>query len=85
MARSIRFLITIAKLRLAQDLDGFGSGGTPINAPVVRDVMGGNLLAHQRHVVPLGKTHAVLAIVRLCACGGVRGACCHVADRTRPV
>ena len=49
-ARSIRYQITIAKLPLAKDIDGFSFEGTPINETLVRDLLGGNFLAHQRNV-----------------------------------
>jgi len=46
-ARSIRYQITIAKLPLAKDIDDFSFDGTPINETLVRDLLGGNFLAHQ--------------------------------------
>jgi hypothetical protein len=45
-ARSIRYQISIAKLPLAKDLDDFTFGDTPINEALVRDLAGGNFLAH---------------------------------------
>jgi IstB-like ATP binding protein len=53
-ARSIKYQITIAKLPLAKDVDDFRFDGTPINETLVRDLIGGNFLAHQRNVVLLG-------------------------------
>jgi hypothetical protein len=55
-ARSIKYQITIAKLPLAKDLDDFAFDGTPINEALVRDLIGGNFLAHQRNVVLFGGT-----------------------------
>ena len=77
-ARSIRYQITIAKLPLAKDLDDFAFAGTPINETLVRDLAGGNFVAHQRNVVLVGgtgtgKTHLAIAIARACIRGGVRG------------
>jgi len=54
-ARSIKYQITIAKLPLAKDIDDFNFGGTPINEILVRDLIGGNFLAHQRNVVLVGE------------------------------
>ncbi len=50
-ARSIRYQMTIAKLPLAKDLAEFAFAGTPINEGLVRDLCGGEFLAHQRNVV----------------------------------
>ena len=55
-ARSIKYQITIAKLPLAKDLADFAFDGTPINAALVRDLAGGEFLAHQRNVVLVGGT-----------------------------
>ena len=55
-ARSIRYQITIAKLPLAKDIDDFSFDGTPINETLVRDLLGGNFLEHQRNVVLVGGT-----------------------------
>ena len=68
-ARSIRYQIAIAKLPLAKDLDDFSFDDTPINETLVRDLVGGNFLAHQRNVVLVGgtgtgKTHLAIAIAR---------------------
>ena len=76
-ARSIRYQITIAKLPLAKDVDDFGFNGTPINQTLVRDLAGGEFLAHQCNVVLVGgtgKTHLTIAIARL-----------HPRRRPRPV
>ncbi len=37
-ARSIKYQLTIAKLPLAKDIDGFVFKGTPINESLVRDL-----------------------------------------------
>ena len=77
-ARSIRYQITIAKLPLAKDVDEFRFANTPINEALVRDLAGGNFLAHQRRVVLVGgtgtgKTHLAIAIARALIRDGRRG------------
>ena len=77
-ARSIRYQITIAKLPLAKDVDEFRFAGTPINEALVRDLAGGDFLAHQRTVVLVGgtgtgKTHLAIAIARALIRDGRRG------------
>jgi len=84
-ARSIRYQITIAKLPLAKDIDDFKFGGTPINETLVRDLAGGEFLAHQRNVVLVGgtgtgKTHLAIAIARACIRDGARGRFFNVVD-----
>ncbi len=84
-ARSIRYQIAIAKLPLAKDVDDFAFDGTPINQTLVRDLAGGNFVAHQRNVVLVGgtgtgKTHLAIAIARSCIRGGVRGRYFNVVD-----
>jgi DNA replication protein DnaC len=84
-ARSVRYQITIAKLPLAKDVDDFAFAGTPINETLVRDLAGGNFVAHQRNVVLVGgtgtgKTHLAIAIARACIRGGVRGRYFNVVD-----
>ena len=84
-ARSIKYQLTIAKLPLAKDVDGFEFQGTPINESLVRDLAGGNFLAHQRNVVFVGgtgtgKTHLAIAIARACIRDGVRGRFFNVVD-----
>jgi len=68
-ARSIKYQITLAKLPLAKDIGDFAFDGTPINETLVRDLVSGNFLAHQRNVVLVGgtgtgKTHLAIAIAR---------------------
>src|ERR1700722_12326661 len=84
-ARSIRYQITIAKLPLAKDVDDFAFDGTPINQTLVRDLAGGEFLAHQRNVVLVGgtgtgKTHIAIAIARACIHAGARGRFFNVVD-----
>ena len=84
-ARSIRYQITIAKLPLAKDIDDFSFDGTPINETLVRDLLDGNFLAHQRNVVLVGgtgtgKTHIAIAIARACIRDGARGRFFNVVD-----
>src|ERR1700732_5642415 len=55
-ARSIKYQLTIAKLPLAKDVDGFEFDGTPINESLVRDLADGNFIAQQRNVVLVGGT-----------------------------
>jgi hypothetical protein len=53
-ARSIKYQLTIAKLPLAKDLEGFDFTGTPINEALVRDLASGGFLAEQRNAVLIG-------------------------------
>ena len=55
-ARSIKYQITIAKLPLAKEIEEFDFTGTPVNETLVRDLAGGDFLAHQRNVVLVGGT-----------------------------
>jgi transposase len=55
-APSTKYQLTIAKLPLAKDVDGFEFKGTPINESLVRDLAGGNFIAQQRNVVLVGGT-----------------------------
>ena len=84
-ARSIKYQMTIAKLPLAKDVDDFSFDGTPINATLVRDLAGGDFLAHQRNVVLVGgtgtgKTHLAIAVARACIRDGARGRFFNVVD-----
>jgi DNA replication protein DnaC len=84
-ARSIRYQISIAKLPLAKDIEDFTFDDTPINETLVRDLVGGNFLAHQRNVVLVGgtgtgKTHLAIAIARACIRDGARGRFFNVVD-----
>jgi len=84
-ARSIKYQITIAKLPLAKDIDDFAFDGTPINETLVRDLAGGNFLAHERNVVFVGgtgtgKTHLAIAVARACIHDGARGRFFNVVD-----
>jgi DNA replication protein DnaC len=84
-ARSIKYQITIAKLPLAKDIDDFVFDDTPLNETLVRDLAGGNFLAHQRNVVLIGgtgtgKTHLAIAIARSAIRGGARGRFFNVVD-----
>jgi DNA replication protein DnaC len=84
-ARSIKYQITIAKLPLAKDIGDFVFDDTPINEALVRDLAGGNFLAHQRNVVLVGgtgtgKTHLAIAIARACISDGARGRFFNVVD-----
>src|SRR6201989_602523 len=83
--RSIKYQIAIAKLPLAKDIDDFTFSGTPINETLVRDLIGGNFLAHQRNVVLVGgtgtgKSHLAIAIARACIRDGARGRFFNVVD-----
>ena len=83
--RSIKYQITIAKLPLAKDVDDFCFDGTPVNETLVRELAGGNFLAHQRNVVLVGgtgtgKSHLAIAIARACIRGGARGRFFNVVD-----
>jgi DNA replication protein DnaC len=77
-ARSIKYQLTIAKLPLAKDLDGFEFKDTPVNESLVRDLAGGGFIAQQRNVVLVGgtgtgKTHLAMAVARSCIRAGSRG------------
>jgi DNA replication protein DnaC len=77
-ARSIKYQMTIAKLPLAKDLDGFTFASTPINENLVRSLETGAFLAEQRNAVLVGgtgtgKSHLAIAIARSCIRGGARG------------
>ena len=83
--RSIKYQIHLAKLPLAKDLAEFAFEGTPINEVLVRDLAGGEFLAHERNVVLVGgtgtgKTHLAIAIARACIRGGARGRFYNVVD-----
>jgi DNA replication protein DnaC len=84
-ARSIKYQMTIAKLPLAKDIAEFDFDGTPINETLVRDLAGGEFLAHERNVVFVGgtgtgKTHLAIAIARACIRNGSRGRFFNVVD-----
>ena len=84
-ARSIKYQITIAKLPLAKDIGDFAFDDAPVNEALVRDLAGGDFLAHQRNVVLVGgtgtgKTHLAIAIARACIRGGARGRFFNVVD-----
>jgi DNA replication protein DnaC len=84
-ARSIKYQLTIAKLPLAKDLDGFQFEGTPINQTLVNDLAGGGFIAQQRNAVLVGgtgtgKTHLAIAIARSCVRSGARGRFYNVVD-----
>jgi DNA replication protein DnaC len=84
-ARSIKYQIAIAKLPLAKDVDDFRFDDTPVNQALVRDLAGGNFLAHQRNIVLVGgtgtgKTHLAIAIARACIRDGARGRFFNVVD-----
>jgi DNA replication protein DnaC len=77
-ARSIKYQMTIAKLPLAKDLDGFTFAETPINESLVHSLATGSFLAEQRNAVLVGgtgtgKSHLAMAIARSCIRGGARG------------
>jgi DNA replication protein DnaC len=84
-ARSMKYQLTIAKLPLAKDVDDFCFDGTPVNETLVRELIGGDFLAHQRNVVLVGgtgtgKSHLAIAIARSCIRGGARGRFFNVVD-----
>jgi DNA replication protein DnaC len=84
-ARSIKYQLSIAKMPLAKDLDGFDFTGTPINEALVRDLATGRFLAEQRNAVLIGgtgtgKSHLAIAIARVCIRGGARGRFYTVVD-----
>ena len=58
-ARSIKYQMTLAKLPLAKDLDGFTFAGTPINESLIRNLATGAFLGEQRNAVLVGGTGLV--------------------------
>ena len=84
-ARSIKYQITIAKLPIAKEIEDFVFDDASVNETLVRDLAGGNFLAHQRNVVLVGgtgtgKTHLAIAIARACIRAGSRGRFFNVVD-----
>jgi DNA replication protein DnaC len=84
-ARSIKYQMTIARMPLAKEIDEFDFTGTPVNETLVRDLAGGDFLAHQRNVVLIGgtgtgKTHLAVGIARACIRNGARGRFFKVVD-----
>jgi DNA replication protein DnaC len=84
-ARSIKYQLTIAKLQLAKDLEDFDFAETGVNETLVKDLAGGNFLAHQRNVVLIGgtgtgKTHLAIGIARATIRNGARGRFFNVVD-----
>jgi DNA replication protein DnaC len=84
-ARSIKYQLTIAKLPLAKDIDGFDFTGTPVNKALIHDLASGAFLAEQRNAVLIGgtgtgKSHLAIAIARACIRGGARGRFYTVVD-----
>jgi DNA replication protein DnaC len=93
-ARSIRYPLSIAKLPLAKDLDGFDFEGTPINATLVHDLAGGGFIDQQPNTVLIGgtgtgKTHLAIAIARSCirsgaVAGSITSSIWSIDSRPRP-
>jgi DNA replication protein DnaC len=84
-ARSIKYQLTIAKLPLVKDIDGFDFSGTPVNEALIRDLASGAFLAEQRNAVLVGgtgtgKSHLAIAIARSCIRRGARGRFYNVVD-----
>ena len=66
-ARSVKYQMTIAKLPLARELEEFDFEATEINETLIRDLVSGDFLDHQRNLVPVGgtgtgKTHLAASI-----------------------
>src|SRR3981189_3109744 len=84
-AFSIKQQLTLAKLRLAKDIDEFDFTGTPINEALVRHLASVRVIAEQRNAVLIGgtgtgKSHLAIAIARACIRGGARGRFYTVVD-----
>jgi DNA replication protein DnaC len=84
-ARSIKYQLTVAKLPLAKDIDGFDFTDTPVNEALVRDLATGAFLADQRNAVLIGgtgtgKSHLAVAIARSLIRNGARGRFFNVVD-----
>jgi len=78
-ARSIKYQLTIAKLPLAKDLDGFQFEHTPINETLVNELATGGFIAQQRNAVLVGgtgtgKTHVAIGL-GLAACRNRQSVC----------
>ena len=85
-ARSIKHQMTTARLPLAKDLGDFTFDGTPINATLVQDLVGGGFLTHERNVVlsaerVRARHNLAIAIARACIRNGARGRFFNVVDR----
>jgi DNA replication protein DnaC len=83
--RSIKYQLSVAKLPLAKDIDGFAFAGTPVNEGLVRELVSGSFLAEQRNAIFIGgtgtgKSHLAIAIARACIRGGARGRFFNVVD-----
>jgi hypothetical protein len=63
-ARSIKYQLTIAKLPLAKDIEGFDFTGTPVNEALIRELANGNFLAKQRNAVLIGTCSSSVSAVR---------------------
>jgi DNA replication protein DnaC len=66
-------------------VDDFQFGDTPVNETLVRELAGGNFLAHQRNIVLVGgtgtgKTHLAIAMARALIREGKRGRFFNVVD-----
>ena len=77
-ARSIKYLLTVAKLPIAKDIEEFDFDGTPVNEPLIRDLANGTFVADQRNAVLIGgtgtgKSHLAIAIARALIRNGSRG------------
>ena len=72
-ARSIKYQMTVATLPLAKEVDEFSFENKPVNEMLVRDLIPGEFLEHQRNVVLIGgtgtgtgKSHLAVSIARAC-------------------
>lgn len=84
-ARSIHYQLTCAKLPLAKDIEDFDFAETPINERLIRELITGTFVAHQRNAVLIGgtgsgTTHLAIAIARALIRSGTRGRFFNVVD-----
>ncbi len=84
-ARSVKHQVTIAKLPLAKELEGFDFEAAEVNEMLLRDLASGDFLDHQRNLVLIGgtgtgNTHLAVSLARACIRQGRRGRFFNVVD-----
>lgn len=84
-AKSIKYQMTIAKLPLAKDIEGFNFTDTPVNEALIRELTTGTFTDDQRNAVLVGgtgtgKSHLAIAVARALIHSGKRGRFYNVVD-----